>query len=149
MDWGELLLLSLLDQLQNGYVCFIKFPRLCKVNSYWQVGVLQINAGSSYKREGNKKTKKIPNAFISCLSGSCSNSHCCGMEEAGARCVFQHFTVLVFVSLYWNLLEMDMWASHVLQWIGGSQFELLPFALSSIMIFIFPWHLPRLSMPPA
>lgn len=63
--------------------------------------MLQINAGSSFaKQMGKKKDKKHPNSFLSCLLGSCNISHCCGMEEAGARCVFQHFTVLAFVSLW-------------------------------------------------
>lgn len=48
-----------------------------------------------------------------------------------------------------KLLVMDMWTSYVPQNTVGSQFEMFPFAWSPIMIFIFPWHLPRLSIPPA
>lgn len=136
---GHSYVLSLVGWLWNCSLYFIKLALLCKVNTYWQDGAFQINAGSS------KKKIKFFHAYQAAAT-------------IHVAAVWKKLVVEAFfnTSQYWPLFlsgevcwKWTMWASHVLQWLGGSQFELLPFALSPIMIFIFPWHLPRLSMPPA
>lgn len=72
-----------------------------------------------------------------------------GVVGTGIGCALAAILALAFVIPHVQWLVMDIWTSYVPWNTVRSQSELFALASSSITVFIFPWFLPILSIPPA